>query len=467
MLVSVEHEMPVIAGDGAKSVPPEVFTELWSSLARSGWERDGSFAVTRAVPFAHSSAKKPAQTITTDTGPTIEMSPTPCERIRDIETQLQELRSVVKRELHPAGLSLLGIGVHPVLGTTDADYQHYRTPRSAYDYATQIRGWNHQSILNIAALQEVINIPVAKAPAIVSVMHRLAGLMLFLFRNDPAFVKDGAGLLSVRPQAWRDHITARSRFQSDAAKMYLPAKKIEDWESYLRLLWSQNPMFLLGTKDSGLVYVPEHPSFEQFMTAPPKGGWEARRLDTGEATRIEPTMSYISQTDWTYMGFARLRIFWNEHVSLPEVTAAFAKGGAYLESFMASATDRVLLENRSSASPLPGEELCSLAFVTGIVENFEEAEQFAESISYESWLEWARTGETLPLAHSSTGDLLPTMLSTILRIAEAGLAQRGFTEEEYLAPLWRKVHDRFSSSERLLDLFHKNGKDAVIEAVRY
>jgi gamma-glutamylcysteine synthetase len=469
MLLSVEHEMPAIAiNNGKTAVIPKVFTDLWGDLSREGWIRDGEFSVSRMPSHPHPAASKPAQMLTTDTGPTIEISPSPARTIAEVEVQLTELRASMKQKLGMRNVGLLGSGMHPFLGTSESEYYRYRTPRAAYDYAIAQRGWKHRSILNIAAMQEILDVPVQKAPAIVSVMHRLAGAIIFLNRNDPDYRSIGSNaILSMRPMAWRSQIPTSGEFSRDIWKVGVPRGETATWWTYLRLLWQKSNMFLIGTKCSGMVYIPEHPTFAAFILSPPRDGWKARQLGTSKELRVHPSMDHVAQTDWSYMGFARLRIFWKEGTSLQELIAAYQGNEENLNAFMQANVAKVLLENRSSATPPPGEEMCSLALLTGIVENFDAAQDFVGRHPYGFWTSFTDAAEYMPLNAFVNGVRVIDLLSELLLLSEQGLIRRGFGEEKYLKPLMKRVHDECSPSERMKALYSTHGIDAVVEKLLY
>ena len=250
-------------------------------------------------------------------------------------------------------------------------------------------------------------------------------------------------------------------FSSDQMKVGIPNHQVKTWKDYLYLLWDSNPMFILGTKSSGFIYVPEHPSFGQFISS--KKEWTARRLDYGEEVRIKPSMSYVKQTDWTYMGFARLRLFWKDGVNLSDVVAAYQGDNVALESFLLSSLEKVLLENRSSASPPPGEEMCSLALIVGLMENFDAVKQFVDTRPYKFWLKFAEQAEDCPF---EIGDR-EGVLSIVTALSRAGLLKRGLGEEVYLEPINRRLKEKQSPSERMCNLYKDGGIDLVVEKLLY
>lgn len=464
MLISLEQEMPAIHLRDGSPVPPDVFIDLWKELAQQGWTADGGFAISRAIP---SPAVKPMQMISTDTGPTIEIAPCPGESIDDVERQTTALRSFIGRELRKRGIGLLGSGISPRLGNTESEYYRFRTPRSAYDYAIRVRGWQHRTLVNIAAIQEVIDVPVSLAPLALSVMHKLAGVFIFLFRNDPELKREGARLLTVRPKAWRDQVSQTGRFGDDARKVAVPAHEVRSWEDYLRLLWDSNPMFLVGTKTSGLVYVPEHPTFMTFLSHPPKGGWETEQLDGTRGESVMPNFTHVIQSDWTYMGHARLRLFWKEGTDVREFVNAYQAGSETLDSFMAQNLAKVLIENRSSASPAPGTEMASVALATGIIENLAEVATYLARKPYSFWIKVAESAEHAPFK-SHVGDVsIPELAHEIVSLAKRGLTKRDRDEEQYLEPLVERISSGVSPSECMLREFERGGEDAVVEKLLY
>lgn len=472
MLLSVEHEMPVIATSQEErrghAASPEVFETLWSELAANGWQRDGAHAVSRVPMLTPAGARKPLLTMTTDTGPTLEIAPCPAETIVEVEEQTNHIRAEAGRKLAMHGFGLLGSGVHPLAGATKREYYRLRTPRMAYDYAIRERGWRHWRLVNIAAMQEVIDVPTRQAPRVFAAMNRLAGIMLFLFRNDPDYNRapDKGAVYSVRPGAWRAQMPATGPFASDREKVGMPRAEVQTWRQYLDLLW-RTRMFLLGTKTGDLVYVPDHPTFERFLQEAPEYGWQARRIDSPEPQRVTPSMVHVAQTDWTYMGFARLRLFWRDDTDLQELLGARCED-ASLDRFLDHHLEKVLIENRSAASPLPGEEMCSLALVTGIIENFDVAEAYLRSKPYSFWKEVACAAETQALASRVRDESVLGISEHIIGIAADGLRRRGRNEERYLDPVAKRVQSSFEScSERNLRIRQRDGDEALLQSLLY
>jgi hypothetical protein len=464
MLISLEQEMPTVSLSGDTAVAPEVFTDLWRDLGKEGWCENGGFAVSRNVP---SSAMKPMQMISTDSGPTIEIAPCPAESIHDLERETTALRTFIGKKLRERGVGLLGSGVHLRLGNSDEEYYRYRTQRPAYDYAIRERGWQHRTLLNIAAIQEVVDVPTMLAPLMLSVLHRLAGIFLFLFRNDPELTPDSSGLLSIRPKAWRDQVSATGKFASDASKVGIPPSEVSTWASYLHLLWESNPMFLVCTKTSGLVYVPDHPNFWTFVSQPPKGGWRAKQLDGQEVEPIVPSMTHVVESDWTYMGLARLRLFWKEGVDLRELVSAYQSGAPELDAFMSRNLVKVLLENRSSASPVPGTEMASVALVTGIIENLNDVIKYVSGQPYSFWASVAQMAESAPLTARIGTVRVDELASKIVSLAEIGLRRRGLGEQIYLEPLLERVRSGIAPAELMRARFQTGGEGAILEKLLY
>lgn len=461
----METELPAIMDEGYGGVRPETFFLLWDKLSQEGWIHEG-FGVSRLIADAPDHCIKPTQMISTDTGPTIEIAPHPCLSLQEVEVQVTQLRQLVIAELAKRNVSLIGSGIHPVLGSSLSEYYQFRTPRGPYDYAIQERGWDHRTMLNIAATQEVIDVPFEDAITALRVMHRLAGIMLFLCRNDPDYHRSTGHRLSVRPKAWQCHVPGYGPFALDAHKVWLPGSEIRSWDDYLKLLWADTPMFILGTKNDGLVYVPEHPSFWQFLSATPPGGWKAKTVDQTKQVFIHPEMTHVMQTDWTYMGFARLRWKWHDDaVQVPELVDAFRKRRS--EEFLRAHLKKVLLENRSSATAPPGEEMASLAFVTGLMANLHNVRDFVDRYSYAFWLAVAHAAEYKPMDVSIDHVSVIALAKDLLVLAENGLRSRGYHEETYLNPLKQRVEAKCSPSEAMLLLFEQHGLDAVVKHLRY
>jgi gamma-glutamylcysteine synthetase len=464
MLMSVEEEYPVVFRVNGNPVSQDFFPILWEKLVSLGWEKKGKFGVikNRVNEFG---AVCSEQSLSMDSGPTIELSPSPAMSVQCIEEQTISIRKEIISILQEEGFSILGLGVHPILGSTNDEYYRYRTPRDAYDYAINSRGWNHGSIVNIAATQEVVDIPFGKSIDILRIFHRLCGVFLFLFRNDPEFI-NGSVVKSVRPKAWRAHVNNSSRFQSDKNKLWMPAHEIVSWNKYIELLWKSNPMFLLGTKDNGLAYIPKHPTFEDFLSNTPINGWKGITIIDKKDVCIFPETNHVLQTDWTYMGSARLRWFLREDFDIIEIVEAIKKNR--IESFFSRYGYKFLIENRSCAAATPYEELASLAFVVGILQRFDDIMMYMDKYSYSFWFNFAHFAESANITDVYLGIVsVQNVLLDILHISNEGLLERNLGEEKYLNSVFFRVNNGMSLSENNLVLFEKYGIGAVLSSCSY
>jgi gamma-glutamylcysteine synthetase len=460
-LVSAELECPVLSLADHSAPAPPVFESAWDVLARGDWRRV-DFGVTRegeAVPGAVCIST--VQAITTDTGPTLEVVPSPSASIAGVAAQVGALAREASAVLGRLGYGMLGAGLHPAVRPVVADYRAFRTPRPSYDYVVEERGWHHWSIVNVASVQEIVDVSFDEAPRALRVLHRLAGLMNFLLRNDPDLLGDYAGRLSVRPRAWGDHVPPGARFPADAGKVGLPAREIGSWRDYLSLLWEKTPMFLIGAKTGGAAWVEQHPSFLDFLERAPEGGWPARTL-AGEPVRVVPEYAHVEKTDWTYMGFARIR--WKLGPSpegLPPLLEAWRSGR--IEDYLQARIEKLVIENRSTSAQPPGETLVSVALVAGLLASLEEAEALVLAEPYDFWLAVLEASTTAPLDCSVLGRPIPDLALRMVDVARCGLERRGEDRpREALGPLYRRLDEGRTPAEDLLEAYRSGGLEAVV-----
>ena len=473
-LISTELELPVVTvSDGAPPLP-QVFARLWTDLVSRGWTA-GDFCVTRDQPSAGRCISS-NQAISTDTGPVIELVASPSRTLAGVATQIAALQAEARSALDRVGCVMLGSGVHPGLRPVPADYYRYRTPRPAYDYAVAERGWRHWTIVDKAAVQELVDVSFADAPRAVRLLHRLTGLMNFVLRNDPGIHGPGLrsssygetgseGRLSVRSLAWRAHVPRTGPFAGDSRRVVIPATEVGGWRDYLSLLWESGPMFLAGTKNDGQAFVPERPTFFEFLKRAPSGGWDGRLLD-GTPTRLVPEHAHVVATDWSYMGFARIRWKWRpQPPGVAEIAEAWDRGT--IEELMARSLEKVVIENRGTSTQPPGDELVSLALVAGLLANLDEATAFSQSSPYSFWVRLLDESTRLPLKSDVLGRNVPELATEMIAIARRGLVRRGEpAPDALLAPMLQRIEDGASPSERRLDELRRGGTAEFIRRVR-
>ena len=286
-----------------------------------------------------------------------------------------------------------------------------------------------------------------------------------MLRNDPDLSGEYGGRLSVRPIAWRDHVPGSGAFAGDGARVGIPAREILGWRDYLSVLWEAGPMFLIGTKSEGLVYIPEHPTLLQFLREAPRGGWKARTV-AGSETRVVPEPEHVAQSDWTYLGAARIRWKWRN--GGPGIDAFLkAWDGNEIETLLAGDLVKVVIENRCNSAQPPGEELVSVALVAGLLANLDETVAFTMREPYPFWVEMLEASTTLPLSSSVEGRPVPALLRELIGIARRGLVLRGEAGvDAAFSALEVRLDEKRSPAERVVHEAGLRGPGGVMDLTR-
>jgi len=465
VLVSAELECPVVSLHDAQPAPPCVFQEAWDAIAGGAWAR-AQFGVTRE---RRSAPREPcigtAQAITTDTGPVLEVVPSPSHSLSGLAGQLEQLLALAGGVLDGLGYGLLGSAIHPSVRPRPDDYRRYRTPRPSYDYAVRERGWHHWSIVNVASVQEIVDVSFDEAPRAIRVLHRLSGLMNFVLRNDPDLLGDYDGRLSVRAKAWRDHVPPSARFPADARRVVLPEREVTSWRDYLSLLWDSSPLLLVGAKNGDAAWLPEPPTFLGFLRDAPADGWPAQTL-AGAAVRVVPDAAHVAKSDWTYMGFARLRWKWRERPDgVARLVEAWGRGRP--EDEVAASVEKLVVENRCNSAQPPGETLVSVALVAGLLASLEEAEELALGQPYAFWLSLLDASAREPLTARVEGRPVLELARRMLDAARRGLERRGEANPAgALGPLYGRLEERRTPAEQLLREYREGGLPALVRHAR-
>jgi gamma-glutamylcysteine synthetase len=422
------------------------------------------FGVAREYPAAGPCINS-QQLVTTDTGPVLEVAPAPATTIESLAGQLHTLETLAWNPLFDLGFEPLGCGVHPTLRPLPDDYYRYRTRRPSYEYAIRERGWKHWTIVDKAAVQEIVDVPFADAPRATRTLHRLSGLMNFILRNDPDISGEYGGRLSVRPHAWRDQVPRSGVYAGDASRVGIPRLEIDGWRDYVAILWEVGPMFLIGTKGDGFIYVPEHPTLIQFLRNAPRGGWRARTV-SGIETRVVPAPEHVAQSDWTYLGATRIRWKWrNGGPDLDELLRAWDQ--REIESFLAAELEKVVIENRGNSAQPPGDELASVGLVAGLLANLDEAEEFALREPYSFWVETLEASTELPFDSRVGVHSVPALLREMLDIARRGLILRKEPGvDAALSALEKRLEERCSPAEKLIREYRRTGPGGVMALTR-
>jgi gamma-glutamylcysteine synthetase len=463
-LIGVEIEYPVVDTKNMTALSQKKFRAVWKQMEKMGWELMSdpvtgyATGVSRSVEIpGHGSF---SQSVSTDTGPILEIAAYPETNIKDLYFQVDELKAVLDSLMADVNGKILSVGIHPFLNDSKKEYYEYRTPRSAYDYAIKQRGWPHNKIVNIAATQENIDVPKKDALKAIRVMTRLCGLMIFAHRYAPD-IHNGGNSLCIRPQKWLESVSSKNpKFEADKRKVNIPDNEILNWNDYFNLLWNDAPMFLLGTKKHGLFYIPEHPTFLDFLKKPE---WDGVDLH-GKKVKIIPDIDHINCTDWTYFGLCRPRWKLNNNVRVVDMIKAI--NDSYVEEFFLKNLNKVFIENRCNATSMWPFELSSTTFVLGLLENLEKAETFTSQHNYDFWKKVFSLSQTTKLKEAYIGDVrMLDLLYAIIDIAHEGLELRGQNEENFMALTETTANTGKSPSELLLDSYKKNSIQTIQQLI--
>jgi hypothetical protein len=224
-------------------------------------------------------------------------------------------------------------------------------------------------------------------------------------------------------------------------------------------------MFLVGTKNHGQAYIPEHPTFLEFLSRAPRGRWNGRLLD-GSPTLVVPDIAHVVATDWSYMGFARIRWKWRpDPPSVEEIAHAWAIGE--IETLLRRSLEKVVIEHRGTSTQPPGESLVSLALVAGLLANLDEAKELAMTSEYAFWRGLLDASTRQPLRSSVLGRSVPDLAKEMIAIARRGLIRRGErAPDQWLAPLLQRIEDGRSPAEQRIDEMSRGGTAELIRRVR-
>lgn len=459
--IGVEVEYLTSLIDYSTPLTHDGFRSIWARLVERGWDPSVdsltrcTTGVSRSTP--RQGCLRPAQALSTDTGPTFEIATAPETNLYKLRAQLNSLTDLMNAELAREGAGAFQMGVHPLLGSDRDSYLAWRTPRAAYDYARFVRGWPHERLLNIAAIHEVIDVSSDDAMTALRCLIRLAGLQLFMFRNAPDVellqqhpddrqpLPDGFRYC-VRPDQWLAHVTtATPQFVDDCRRVNLPEPEWQSWNDYFTTLWTQYPMFFVGTKKDGLFSVKGHPTFLEFLS---QSSWVVQDF-AGNSREVVPDIDHVNTTDWHAFYVCRPRWQLESSVTIPELLDAFHTGA--MDELMRTRALKICLENRVNPTSPPGQELSSAALLLGLLQNLATTVALVDRYDYRFWQRVFLAAQTVPLLTARVdGVRILPLLAELIQIATIGLKQRGLGEELFLAPVRERVEFGLSPSEEFV-----------------
>ena len=226
-------------------------------------------------------------------------------------------------------------------------------------------------------------------------------------------------------------------------------------------------MFLVGSKDKGAVYVPEHPTFLRFLLDAPSEGWAACTL-SGEPRAHRSRAGPCREDRLDLHG---LRAHPLEVVrGLGRPRGAGSRPGAEDGSSASCAEnlEKVVVENRCNSAQPPGETLVSLYLVTGLLANLDESFAFALEEPYDFWKRVLAGLHDGPDGHAGGRPLHPRVRQAHdrRRAARLGRCAARPAPDGALDTLDRRIDESASPAERLLQVYRSGGTPEPIGLTR-
>lgn len=367
--------------------------------------------------------------IGTDVGAcTLEMSLTPEVNLYNLQKhlnfRLQQVTSAVRKNR----CKVLGLGIQPItppnktLLAKKGRYVFFEND-STNRFIPQENGVDLHMFAITAANQVHLDVNQENAVLALNTVNKLSPLLTALTAN--ASIWKGM----IDPQ-WKDmrEIAWDLCWTNRVEQTGIP-KEFQDFSDYVETLCSFRPLMI--KRENEFFQILDQKTYKEFILA--QKPQEVSDVH-GKIKKVKPKLSDI----YLHSGFA----WWDARLSPSHGT----------------------LEVRTCGAQPIEATLAIPAIALGILENLEEAQKLSSKLSHKQWtkLRFDALRNTFNATPANGKSIIP-YIKRLLDIAKKGLEKRGLHEEEFLEPLEKRLSEKKSPADNIIEIFNRKGIEGVLE----
>ncbi len=397
------------------------------------------------------------EVLNTDRGVgTMELSLRPFATIQQSEKHFHSVFNKMVRIAEQIGFYFITTGVQPI---TWLDQGRVTRKDWYLLFDKKLRHWRHGIVT--ASHQATIDHSVDEWIPVYNVMHALSGPLSALTVCSPIAQGRMQPQKETRQQLWHAwNKKALPQYRSFFGNT-IQKKPFKTLDEYIRFYW--NTRLFLVTRGKGAGYaVWGDPQFIEYLRS------EKPMVHIGllgDRKRLMPDVEmlhYIHQYTWLT---AKVHYFFEDTVTVAGAVEAYDSSS--ILPYFKKHISHCYIENRTCGVAPKGEEMAIPAISLGIVENWKDAEQLVNKMSWEQWVQFRNDADIhgLDFPHHKQRNL--RLVHETLKVAEQGLKRRGKGEEVYLTPLWERLRSKTTPADKMIETFQQGGVPAIVETYKY
>ena len=422
--IGAELKFPLVCRDG-RAVKYETVRALWEYLHERDWQfiKDG---MTGEIVGAKKPGEHNDTVASCETGYcTAEFSLAHVADLFELERSIRELQGELRPFAEQHDVHFLGCGIQPVtrpsreLLMKQARTSVWKKVLRPTRGASKEKGRDVSLFTINAATHVHVSVTMNEVIPALNVLNGFSGAQIALTANSNIWLGGlDPNYRCVAEKFW-------DWWMPDSDRVGVPKKPFKGLKDYVRAITSLRPVFV---KRAGKpIVLRRYRTFREFY-----GDGRAVGVDTeGREVSFVPKKADLALHNSCYWYTARLSRYFT-------------------------------VENRVNDQQPPEDMLCVPALTVGLVSVMREAE---EELSRFDWddLRAARDAACRDAIHGSTSTFtLSELAETMLRLATLGLRRRGLGEEMFIAPLWKRFHERTCPADDAARLFEDGGIEALV-----
>lgn len=422
--VGLELKFPIVTAEG-EAAPWEIIDTFWGIIEEDGWDLKGE-RLSEQVREARGGDPDRPDLIQTTTGRCVlEFSVGHEGNLAAMDRHLARLREYALELREQTGAVFLCLGTHPVT-LPSPDLMAKKSRHMFWDDVAPPREADPRVradvslFTTIADNQVHLDIDLENATTAVNVLNALAPVQLALTAGSKVW--DG----EIDEDHWAVREVYWDWWLGEQARYGIPARRFTDFADYCRAIGELRPVY---ADREGVPYsLAQYASFLHYLSDERPSG----RTVEGDQFDLDPTDADIDLHDRAFWWNARLSRY-------------------------------CTIESRVSCQQPPDALLAPAAFVMGIVEELETADNLTSDLPWDTVKDLRSAAIRQGLGAFAAGTEHAGLPARVLDLAEAGLRRRALGEEEYLEPLKRRLETGRVPADESAEVFADSGVRGLID----
>ncbi len=463
-MIGLEYENQLVVSKNGYNIQKKDIQRIWKEFIKDRKWKPIYDQYSKVLLGASRKIKSGEVVLNTDTAVSIlELAMPPRDNVREAEKDWKMVFKDILGKLNALGYTPISLSTfpHKMRRPKGKDLYSLKTDKGLYALMND-RLPRHNIMLCVAAHQVAVDVSIDEAVRAMNLLMKIGGFLVALTANSPIADDRVLKWKEVRHLCWKTPWCNDDYKNPEKIFGGVPERPYNGLSDYFKRAWSATPLIVIKNGEWGRI--------KDWRVS----GWEyltGGRTYDGITAEGKPMKLKAEESDLNLM----MILVWQDvkphividagKVDLKKYMKAVKEGK--LEDYL---NDKVLscyLEVRTCPVAPKGEEMALPALVMGLANNLSGLERFYKGFTWKEGIELKDILSIRGMDYIFKGKHMAEYLKELVNIAEKGLEKRKAGEEKYLAPFYKRIKEKKTPADKVIEIFNKKGVKALLDEIKY